>query len=195
MRALWFIGGAAVGGVATFYAVKYLRPFLMAGGPEAEDMIKNAAAVHVRQIRRYAFASSQDMSPIVGLTHASYALVLLDTLEELVGQDAIRKAGYDPKKIRAFITANQDRHAENLKACDTHLQKVLEIERADPAGQLPGFVLADAPPPQHQPWHPDRRPEIPARRPDMRQFHPRHQMPGYAQGAFFSEAMSAPRGA
>jgi hypothetical protein len=190
MRALWFIGGAAVGGVATFYAVKYLRPFLMAGGPEAESAIKHAAAVHVRQIRRYAFASSQDLSPIVGLTHASYALVLLDTLEELVGQEAIKKAGYDPKKIRKFITEQQDRHAENLKACDTHLQKVLEIERADPEGQLPGFVLADADelPAARQPWHPDPRP--PARRPA--------HMPNVRNGrGLFGDtgAMSAPRGA
>lgn len=110
----------------------------------SNDALKEAAAVHVRQIRRYAFASSQDKSPIVGITHASYALVLLDTLEELVGRDAIRAAGYDPARIRAFITANQDRHAETLRSCDPYLLEVLAMERNDPNGQLPGFVFADA---------------------------------------------------
>lgn len=142
-RALWFIGGVAAGGVATYFGTKYLRSlFSPLLGASTEDALKAAVAVHIRQIRRYGFASSQDMSPIVGLTHASYALVMLDTLEELIGQDAVRKAGYDPKKIRAFITANQDRHAEKMKACDQHLQAVLAIERSDDNGQLPGFVLA-----------------------------------------------------
>lgn len=180
------MGGIAVGGVAVYYGLKAVRPFFMAG--PAEDALKNAVAVHVRQIRRYAFASSQDMSPIVGLTHASYALVLLDTLEELIGQDAVRKAGYDPKKIRAFITTNQDKHAEKMKSCDRHLQDVLAIERADPNGQMPGFVLADPP---AQPW---RNSPPPAPR-----FWQPNAIPGVrgGRGLFMGGdgAMSAPRGA
>jgi hypothetical protein len=113
------------------------------GATDAKAMMSNAVGVHVRQIRRYAFAASQDQSPIVGLTHASYALVLLDTLEELIGKDAIRKAGYDPEKVRKFITEQQDRHAESMQKCDPHLQRVLEIERSE-GSQIPGFVVAGA---------------------------------------------------
>lgn len=188
-KALWFVGGVAVGGAGYYFGTKYLKSLIPGLSGPAEDALKNAVAVHVRQIRRYAFASSQDMSPIVGLTHASYALVLLDTLEELIGQSAIRAAGYDPKKIRVFITANQDRHAEKMKACDSHLQEVLAIERADPNGQDPGFVLADARP---QPWHPDPPMGRPAWAepnaiPDVRN----------GRGLFMGAggAMSAPRGA
>lgn len=110
-------------------------------GLPAKGGAAGAAAVHIRQIRRYAFAASQDQSPVVGITHASYALVLLDTLEELVGRDTIKKAGYDPEKIRKFITELQDMHAERLQSCDTHLQDVLAIERAEPS-PTPGFVVA-----------------------------------------------------
>ena len=110
-------------------------------GLPAKGTAAGAAAVHIRQIRRYAFAASQDQSPVVGITHASYALVLLDTLEELVGRDMIKKAGYDPEKIRKFITELQDAHAERLQSCDTHLQEVLAIERAE-TSPTPGFVVA-----------------------------------------------------
>lgn len=143
MKALWLVGGIGlgVGGVLLYQKVKStgLIPGLGAG-PDIGPL-----ATHARQIRRYAFASSQDMSPIVGITHASYALVLLDTLEELVGKDAILKAGYDPGKLRKFITALQDKHAENLKTCDAHLQQILAIERAEGGPQTPGFVVAGAP--------------------------------------------------
>ncbi len=192
-KALWFVGGVAVGAAGFYYGNKYIRnliPGLSGLGEGAgTDALKHAVQVHVRQIRRYAFASSQDLSPIVGLTHASYALVLLDTLEELIGQAAIRAAGYDPKKIRAFITSNQDRHAEAMRACDPHLQKVLAIERADPNGADPGFVLADAPP---QPWHPD--PVM--GRPMWAEPNPIPDVRG-GRGLFMGAdaAMSAPRGA
>lgn len=99
----------------------------------------NAAPIAIRQIRRYAFAASQDQSPVVGLTHASYALILLDTIEEMMGRDAVQKmAGVDPSKIRQFITLQQDRHAEALQPCDRYLVQVLKLERE---GGKPGFML------------------------------------------------------
>lgn len=142
--ALCAIGGAALG-AGLIWGLTRLRPGALSGavpgvGPAGAAAAKAGAAVHVRQIRRYAFAASQDRSPIVGLTHASYALVLLDTLEELVGRDAIRKAGYDPEQLRAFITQLQDGHAENLRGCDDHLQQVLAIEKAEAGGPIPGIV-------------------------------------------------------
>lgn len=134
------IGGAALGAGTVYLITRTLSPRSLLGAGGTGD-----PAVHLRQIRRYAFASAQDKSPIVGLTHASYALVLLDTLEEVIGRDAVAKSGVDPKKVRAFIVACQDRHAEALGACDPYLQQVLAIER-DEGGQLPGFVVAGAAP-------------------------------------------------
>lgn len=145
MRALYFAAGAATGALAAFGVSKLLKSYNLSDAGalpiRAED-----AAVHVRQIRRYAFAASQDKSPIVGLTHASYALVLLDALEEIAGQELIRKAGYDPKQVRAFITKLQDYHAEKLRSCDSFLSKILSMERSEPGGNLPGFVLAGGAP-------------------------------------------------
>lgn len=138
--ALAVAGGAAIGAGAAWLVLTKTK--LAGFGLAALPDLKNALGVHVRQIRRYAFAASQDKSPIVGLTHASYSLVLLDTLEEIVGKDAIKAAGYDPSKLREFITKQQDRHAEMLQACDPHLQAVLALERGEPGGQIPGFVLA-----------------------------------------------------
>jgi len=102
------------------------------------------AAVAVRQLKRYTFASMQDQSPIVGLTHASYAMAFMDFLEETVGREKIIAAGFDPIEVRRVITGLQDAHAEKLRACDPYLAKVLELERKQPGGQLPGFVFADA---------------------------------------------------
>jgi hypothetical protein len=141
MQALWFLGGVALGGGAAYLAMRKLGP-LLGQLPDGIDL-KNALGVHVRQIRRYAFASSQDRSPIVGLTHASYALVLLDTLEEIVGRDAIKRAGYDPAKLRKFITSQQDRHAKALEGRDPFLQQMLAVERAEAPDIAPGIV-ADA---------------------------------------------------
>ena len=144
VRALCAIGGGLLGAGVVYGVIRARRAGLFSGfpfGAAASPPSKDSAGVHIRQIRRYAFAASQDKSPVVGLTHASYALVLLDTLEEVVGRDAISKAGYDASKIRAFITALQDMHAENLKPCDSHLQNVLAIERGE-GGQIPGFVVA-----------------------------------------------------
>jgi hypothetical protein len=149
-RALWFLGGAAIGAGALF-AYQKLAPLLklkfsgaLSGSVPAMPAadIPGLAGIAVRQLRRYAFAASQDKSPVVGITHASYALILLDTLEEAVGRETIAKMGYDPGKIRAFITKNQDRHAEALRKCDPYLLEVLAMERADPNGQLPGHVFA-----------------------------------------------------
>jgi hypothetical protein len=140
--ALAVTGGALVGaGVTWWFMRKGCLLFGQTANPTAS--IESAVQTHVRQLRRYAFAASQDKSPIVGLTHASYSLILLDTLEELVGRDAVKKAGYNPIKLREFITKLQDQHAEALKKCDVHLQTVLAIERAE-GSPLPGFVVAGA---------------------------------------------------
>lgn len=117
---------------------------LGAAGP-LPDEVKNALATHVRQIRRYAFAAAQDKSPIVGLTHASYALILLETLEEIVGRDKLKSGSIDVVKLKTFITKLQDRHAEALQSRDPFLQQVLAVERGEGLPELPGHVLAAAP--------------------------------------------------
>lgn len=137
--AVALVGGALGAGIV--YGVKRARSIGLFG--QATISEKTPTAVAIRQIRRYAFAASQDKSPVVGLTHASYALMGLDLLEEVAGRDAIRAAGFDPTRVRQFITKLQDMHAERLQACDTYLQEVLKIERAE-GGQLPGFVVAGA---------------------------------------------------
>lgn len=134
-----FLGGVAVGGGLTYLLVKKLSLFGAPLPAGAETL-----GIALRQIRRYAFAASQDISPIVGITHASYALILLDTLEEIAGTEALNKTGIPVKKLRDFITKLQDKHAENLKRCDSHLQQVLAIERAE-GMQIPGYVVAGAP--------------------------------------------------
>lgn len=141
-RTVAIVGGAIVGGGLVY---------LLAGPVKRKvsSIVLNAAkgsiAVQVRHLRRYAFASSQDISPVVGITHASYALNALDTLEEMIGQEGIRGAGYDPVKLRAFITGLQDQHAKKLQPCDAHLQQVLAIEKNDvAAAQTPGSVVAGA---------------------------------------------------
>ena len=144
VKILSFLSGAAVGAGTVYLLTRKLGPFgpILKGADGAlpADALKNAVGVHVRQIRRYAFASSQDRSPIVGLTHASYALVLLDTLEEIIGRAAIVKAGYDPTKLRAFITAQQDGHANKLEGRDPFLQKMLAVERSESPTITPGIV-------------------------------------------------------
>lgn len=144
---LWLLAGALLGVGGAYAYTNRARIILwftqkaLAGA--AGPLSVTDPGVALRQLRRYAFASSQDKSPIVGLTHASYALVLLDTLEEMGGRDALRATGIDPAKVRAFITALQDRHAEALRQCDPYLQQVLALERAE-GGALPGFVMAGA---------------------------------------------------
>src|SRR5262249_59333339 len=93
-----------------------------------------------RQMKRYPAASMQDQSPIIGLTHASYAMAFMDFLEESVGREAIKTAGFDPLEIRRIITGLQDQHAERLRACDPFITKVLELEKS--GGRVPR-VLAD----------------------------------------------------
>ena len=137
--AVGLILGAAAGAGVTYLVLKKTKGLLGQASTNPGD-----PGVLVRQIRRYAFAASQDGSPIVGLTHASYALILLDTLEEVVGRDVLTRQGLPVKKLRDFTTRLQDLHAERLKKCDTHLQKILEIERRE-GMQLPGFVVAGAP--------------------------------------------------
>lgn len=142
-RALCALAGGAAGAGATWLYLRKIKPIM---GMLTGGMLGTAGidpAVHIRQIRRYAFAASQDKSPVVGLTHASYALILLDTLEESAGQQAVSATGVDPKKVRAFITKLQDMHAENLKACDSHLTSILALERGE-GMQIPGFVVAGA---------------------------------------------------
>jgi hypothetical protein len=99
------------------------------------------AVVAVRQLKRYTFASMQDQSPIVGLTHASYAMAFMDFLEETVGRDNIRAASFDPAEVRRIIVGLQDSHAERLRACDPYIMKVLELEKQQNGR---GFVFADA---------------------------------------------------
>lgn len=150
-----FAVGAAVGvvGLLAWYKRGWISARLRAlrhplsglGGDLPTSLPANAdPAVCVRQLRRYAFAALQDKSPIVGLTHASYALVLLDTLEEMVGRDTITKAGYNPASVRELITKLQDKHAAALNGCDPFLTQVLAAEKAQ--GVLPGFVLAGGAP-------------------------------------------------
>lgn len=110
----------------------------------AIDAVKLAAATGIempsadpqiafRQMRRYAFAASQDKSPIVGLTHASYSLIALDILEEAVGRDRLLAIGCDPVKVRTLVTKLQDMHAKQLEACDPFLAQALAMERGDSA--------------------------------------------------------------
>ena len=142
--AFFLFSGIAIGAGGTIYLLRKRLSLssLFGASDTLAALPQQAIATHLRQIRRYAFAASQDMSPIVGLTHASYALVLLDTLEEVVGKEIAAQAGIDTSKLRAFIAAQQDRHAETLERCDTHLQNVLAIERN--AGTQ-RFTLAAAP--------------------------------------------------
>jgi hypothetical protein len=93
-----------------------------------------AAGAALRHIRRYTFASMQDQSPIVGLTHASYALSGLDLLEEAAGPETIVAAGFDPNKVRDLITKLQDQHALKLHHADPYITQVL--------GMQAGFALA-----------------------------------------------------
>lgn len=92
----------------------------------------------VRHIQRYTFAAMQDQSPIVGLTHASYALNGLDMLEEIGGGDAVRAAGFEPRDVRALISSLQDRHAKRLHMADPYITQVLGLQA--------GFALPGAAP-------------------------------------------------
>lgn len=112
----------------------------LATGIEVPSSDPNIA---VRQMKRYAFAASQDKSPIVGLTHASYALIALDIIEEAVGREAIIAKGYDPVQLRTFIAGLQDMHAKALEACDPYLASTLALEQsagrmAQPSGMFAG---------------------------------------------------------
>lgn len=98
--------------------------------------LAGAAGVAVRHIQRYTFAAMQDQSPIVGLTHASYALNGLDMLEEAGGGEAIRAMGFSPSKARELISSIQDRHARALHAADPYISQVI--------GMREGFEFADA---------------------------------------------------
>jgi hypothetical protein len=109
---------------------------LMTGLPATAD-----PSVCAKQIERYTFAAMQDQSPIVGLTHASYALILMDTLEEMIGRQAIAAAGYDPIAVRQLIRKLQDAHAEKLQACDPYMSQVLALKKG---AALPGFVMNGA---------------------------------------------------
>ena len=117
------------------------NPMSCLGDDRIMSKLSGDPAVAVRQLRRYTFASMQDKSPIVGLTHASYALMCLDLLEETVGRDAIKKAGYDPLVVRTLITKLQDKHAEALRSADPYISSVLALERQE-GNAMPGFVMA-----------------------------------------------------
>lgn len=112
------------------------------GAATGIEMPSSDPSIAFRQMRRYAFAASQDKSPIVGLTHASYALIALDILEEAVGRDMLAARGCDVTKVRTVVTALQDAHAKKLEGCDVYLSSVLAMERGEPGGALPGAVFA-----------------------------------------------------
>ncbi len=82
-----------------------------------------------RHLKRYTFASMQDNSPVVGLTHACYALMCLDLIEENGGAALMKKLGYDPVEVRTLITKLQDQHATKLNGCDPFLQETLDLQR------------------------------------------------------------------
>lgn len=100
--------------------------------------LAGAAGVAVRHIQRYTFAAMQDQSPIVGLTHASYALNGLDMLEEAGGGAAVQMMGFSPSKVRALISAIQDKHAKALHAADPYITQVIGMREGD------GFADAGA---------------------------------------------------
>lgn len=108
------------------------------GFARAPINVAGAAGTAVRHIQRYTFAAMQDQSPIVGLTHASYALNGLDMLEEIGGQDAVRQAGFDPRDVRALISKLQDMHAKKLHMADPYITQVLGLQA--------GFALPGAAP-------------------------------------------------
>lgn len=147
-----FVAGAAVGAIGLLAWWK--RAWLAGLARRIRHPLSGVALVPngaletcIRQIRRYAFAASQDQSPIVGLTHASYALISLDTLEEIAGRDAIQNlAGVDTVKVRAFIVAQQDRHAKVLEGCDPFLTAVLALERDGAIMKPKGLVFAGGAP-------------------------------------------------
>lgn len=143
-------------GVVMMLARKLLHPSqLFHGGLDGVlDLVKLGAATGIempssdpaiafRQMRRYAFAASQDKSPIVGLTHASYSLIALDILEEAVGRDRLLALGCDPAMVRNVVTKLQDGHAKKLEGCDVYLSSVLAMERG--AGFAGGEIEYIAP--------------------------------------------------
>lgn len=122
---------------------KIVGMFHGAGVNPAASLTENAADVAVRQIRRFSFAASQDLSPVVGLTHANYAFALLEALEEAIGRERLKSlTSTDPVALKQFIVALQDRHAKALEGRDPFLQRVLEMERQS-GGSLPGINMAD----------------------------------------------------
>jgi hypothetical protein len=102
------------------------------------EMPSSDPAIAFRQMRRYAFAASQDKSPIVGLTHASYSLIALDILEEAVGRDKLLALGCDPQMIRTSVARLQDMHGKKLEACDPYLSAALAMEQQG-GRVVPGF--------------------------------------------------------
>lgn len=137
----WNRRGAIIGlGRKLMHPSQLFHGAAIATGIELPSADPNIA---VRQMKRYAFAASQDKSPIVGLTHASYALIALDIIEEAVGREAILAKGYDPTQLRTFIAGLQDMHAKNLEACDPYLASTLALEQsagrtAQPSGMFAG---------------------------------------------------------
>jgi len=114
------------------------------GAGEMTLPVSSDPTIAFRQMRRYAFAAAQDKSPIVGLTHASYALVALEILEEAVGREGLASAGCDSTKMRKLITGLQDSHAKRLESCDGFLSAALATERGEGGPDVPGHVFADA---------------------------------------------------
>lgn len=134
---VWWKRGAILG--------MFRRALHPMSGPLGLEGNDDGMPAPVRHMRRYAFAATQDQSPIAGLTHASYAMMALDLIEETAGREAISRAGYNPQRVRAFVAALQDRHAEKLKGRDPYISKILEMEREEQAAPA-GFLMTGAAP-------------------------------------------------
>lgn len=121
--------GAGIAGLFLWHKRSWLMGLVHHGsgmhGFGSAVNIQGAAGVAARHIQRYTFAAMQDQSPIVGLTHASYALNGLDMLEEAGGGEAIQMMGFSPSKARELISALQDKHARALHAADPYITQVL----------------------------------------------------------------------
>lgn len=116
-----FLTGAAVGavGMIVWWKRGVIAAFFRRITAHFHGALDADMPSALRQLRRYTFASMQDQSPIVGLTHASYAMSLLDVLEALPGGAAA--LSIDAGTTRRLIAALQDRHSAKLKNCDSYV--------------------------------------------------------------------------
>jgi hypothetical protein len=128
------LGGVALGGGLVYVIVRRLygaRTAQAASLPALTAIPAPALTgvdeigIHWQRIQRYTFAASRDTSPTIGLTHASYALALLDTLNDVVGEEALVARGINYQRTRAQIAALQDKYAAQVSRNDPQLSRVL----------------------------------------------------------------------